>query len=229
MTVIVLFRRWHLNLCFLDIELFQKSWTSFANNPLAMVRDKTFLNIIRNFNFGRRIGQIPVQHRKGFKRIFMGLDIHCISDLITEIHVGKGIRELVTMLIVIESQFIIAVHQAVHREQALINKRQKVVFQSHIVASKLLLKFRTLLKSDRIKSLTAKQGTRSLSHLLCIGNDIPHTHHEGIVFFKNGFAIHPSNKSILVSNGITPRKKQGTARNNRKQSVFHKVLMNMCA
>ena len=135
MTVIVLFRRWHLNLCFLDIELFQKSGTCFANNPLAMVRDKTFLNIIRNFNFGRRIGQIPVQHRKGFQGILMRLDIHCIGDLITEIHVGKGIRELVTMLIVIESQFIIAVHQAVHREQALINKRQKVVFQSHIVAS----------------------------------------------------------------------------------------------
>ena len=128
-----------------------------------------------------------------------------------------------------EGKFIVGVHQAVHRIEALIHEREEVVFKSLIVGRELFLQFRILLESDRIKSLAAEKGARGFSHLFRIRDDVPHTHHEGVVFFENRFAIHPGNESILVSNGIATRENQGAERTKHKQSFFHKVLMNMCA
>ena len=222
-------RRRHLNFSFLNVVLFQESRARFTNNPLAMVRDKTFLDVVCNLDFTCRIVQAPVQESIGFQGIVIGLDILCIGHLVAKIHVGKGICKLVTVLVVIEGKFIVGVHQAVHRIEALIHEREEVVFESLIVGRELFLQFRILLESDRIKSLAAEKGARGFSHLFRIRDDVPHTHHEGVVFLENRFAIHPGNESILVSNGIATRENQGAERTKHKQSFFHKVLMNMCA
>ena len=229
MLCIIVFHRRHFDSDFLDIVLFHESRTHFAHNPLAIVRDETFLDFICNLDFTRRISQVSMLIGISLQGVHVRFNVLCISDFITKIHVGKRIRELVTMLVVEESEFVVAIHQAIHRIEALVCKSEQVVFHSSTMGSKLILEFRILLKSNCIEGLAAEKGTRSLSHCFGIGNDVPHTHHKGVVFLENRFTIHPGYESILVSDGIAPCKKEGTERKKRKQSLFHIVLMNMCA
>ena len=79
-----------------------------------MVRDKTFLDIVCNLDFGVRIGHIPMQKGIGSQRVLVCFDKLGIGNFVTKIHVCKGIREHVAVLVIEESEFIVAVHQAVH-------------------------------------------------------------------------------------------------------------------
>ena len=120
------------------------------------------------------------------------------------------------MLVVIESKFVVAIHEAVHRIKTLVDKREEIVVDGKAAICNRIPIFGVVLQGDRIKRLATKKRTRSLSHLFGIGDYVSHTHHEGIIFLENGFSVHPCNKRVLVANGITPRQNQGTERNNRK-------------